>query len=1122
MDEECKKPFRICEDLQNLIMITLEHIILPLRKELHKCSEYSEILSLEIQDGENKTFEYIAQQISEINNVDEEVANEILKHFPQSEVCFRCLGIDEDTLHGFLWIRGLDFSHLFDMQKEEVISLLKTYKVSSDDIKHILTGLSKIRGNVELLENGLSFEDDTRNLIKLVIKLTEPSDTTVESPNYSNDSVLRDRLPLAFEARYSSEDASESPHSCSRDRISAGQNFLSDLEDNGQVVTRVPQCTLGSLQSGNTYVSALSSLRSASICESHPVSCFSTGLVNLPFTNGFPSLAVDHATQTLNRASRRSKTPVPFTRLRRALSPGPYRVPSSTNVMEFSKGFTTDGGLSVPATPASKFFGTPVHQKLTVSPVKTVGMSTSFTSANDCTPPHSPYSHYGGFFQKNPQMKDREKGKAIKLLGNSPGKNRIRFPFPLHRSKSHESNLAGRINTQSLAPNINTIFAKLDSTSPKSSSKFSGKAKSPDPQLPPSTICCETSVFRFPTPTHIANSSSSPKTQTQPSNFPLGSRSEVYGTLAVHNEPIASGTNGLLSVPGNPTLIGGVNQALYGYMHKFEMETNIGDIVRGPLCSVCNCRILLRSQHCIYCNLKTHKQCVSNAILMPCPGPSRAFKCLEGQRSSVNCARVNNATGIMPLLSAANLPLGSDSNSPSSCTSCSTPGSPFPLDAGRQTLPTGPVLATARNPSSSSCVHPQAGVVDSAYSTANVGDERLCLTGLVEHASVTPASGPNSPSPTTHNTGQALDPKTGPNSGDDRPRTSTISSCESSRTPINDRLSRLESTESQDDYPIFMRNNSLSVSLKDWNIPMSALQLREMIGRGTFGTVYRGKWHGEVAVKIIDFDPEDPDSRFSVDAFKREVVTLLKTRHENLVLFMGACMKPPNLAIVTQLSKGETLYHLLHFQKQTLSANRAIAIASQIAKGMGYLHARQIVHRDLKTRNIFIEVNFKPVIADFGLFNFVKFCKIAKSGSYVHVPPNWLCYVAPETIRALNIGCADSEAASDLPFTPESDVFAFGTVWYELLTSEYPFKGLPTETLLYLVGNGVKPALQLPCPKDFKEILVQCWSFHPHRRPEFTNIVRLLDSLPKLHRSPSYPTKRPSLANPISHDSLLV
>ncbi|VEL38964.1 unnamed protein product [Protopolystoma xenopodis] len=61
-----------------------------------------------------------------------------------------------------------------------------------------------------------------------------------------------------------------------------------------------------------------------------------------------------------------------------------------------------------------------------------------------------------------------------------------------------------------------------------------------------------------------------------------------------------------------------------------------------------------------------------------------------------------------------------------------------------------------------------------------------------------------------------------------------------------------------------------------------------------------------------------------------------------------------------------------------MAVNRAINIASQIAKGMGYLHAKGIVHRDLKTRNIFIEANSKAVIGDFGLFNFVRLCKKAK------------------------------------------------------------------------------------------------------------------------------------------------
>ncbi|VDP11922.1 unnamed protein product [Schistosoma margrebowiei] len=89
---------------------------------------------------------------------------------------------------------------------------------------------------------------------------------------------------------------------------------------------------------------------------------------------------------------------------------------------------------------------------------------------------------------------------------------------------------------------------------------------------------------------------------------------------------------------------------------------------------------------------------------------------------------------------------------------------------------------------------------------------------------------------------------------------------------------------------------------------MENLFIGEIIGRGTFGTVYRGKWHGEVAIKRIDFDPEDVDDSIRVEAFKREVALLHKTRHENLVLFMGACMKALDLAIVTQLSRVSVLF----------------------------------------------------------------------------------------------------------------------------------------------------------------------------------------------------------------------
>lgn len=147
----------------------------------------------------------------------------------------------------------------------------------------------------------------------------------------------------------------------------------------------------------------------------------------------------------------------------------------------------------------------------------------------------------------------------------------------------------------------------------------------------------------------------------------------------------------------------------------------------------------------------------------------------------------------------------------------------------------------------------------------------------------------------------------------------------------------------------------------------------DKIGTGHFGTVYRGQWHGDVAIKLLDIGG---DNEKMLEQFRQEVAIFRKTRHENLVLFMGACMKPPRLAIVTSMCKGMSLYTHVHLRKDKFNMIRIAAIASQITHGMGYLHARGIVHKDLMSKNIFIESeNGKVVITDFGLFSVTKLCQ---------------------------------------------------------------------------------------------------------------------------------------------------
>ncbi|XP_005102666.1 kinase suppressor of Ras 2 isoform X2 [Aplysia californica] len=356
----------------------------------------------------------------------------------------------------------------------------------------------------------------------------------------------------------------------------------------------------------------------------------------------------------------------------------------------------------------------------------------------------------------------------------------------------------------------------------------------------------------------------------------------------------------------------------------------------------------------------------------------------------------------------------------------------------------------------------------------------------------------------------------GGTTGTDSPDTDVVStdaSNDSDKTLIDSNTSertlpdRVDSVDSTDDYS-WNRQNSLAATMKEWDIPYEDLNVGDAIGKGRIGTVYRGQWHGDVAIKLLDTG-NSTDNEAQLAAFKLEIAILRKTRHENLVLFMGACMKPPRLAIVTSFCKGQTLYTMIHLNKNTFKINKAIIIASQIAQGMSYLHARAIIHKDLRTKNIFMDSG-KVVITDFGLFHMTKLCRGTKSqcvsnekDNWLSVPKGWLCYLAPEIIRSLQ-----AMQQSDLPFTKMSDLYAFGTVWYELLCNEWPFRSQPCETVIWQVGKGIKQSLStVSAPREVKEILMSCWSFRSNDRPDFAQIAKALDRIPRtrLIRSPSHP-----------------
>uniref|UniRef100_A0A8C9NCX2 non-specific serine/threonine protein kinase n=1 Tax=Serinus canaria TaxID=9135 RepID=A0A8C9NCX2_SERCA len=299
---------------------------------------------------------------------------------------------------------------------------------------------------------------------------------------------------------------------------------------------------------------------------------------------------------------------------------------------------------------------------------------------------------------------------------------------------------------------------------------------------------------------------------------------------------------------------------------------------------------------------------------------------------------------------------------------------------------------------------------------------------------------------------------------------------------------------------IYRKPSQTSVYLQEWDIPFEQIQLGDPIGQGRWGKVYKGKWHGEVAIRLLEIDGNNQDH---LKLFKKEVMNYRQTRHENVVLFMGACMNPPHLAIITSFCKGRTLHSFVRDPKISLDINKTRQIAQEIIKGMGYLHAKGIVHKDLKSKNVFYD-NGKVVITDFGLFGISGVVQEGRRENELKLPHDWLCYLAPEIVREM----APGKDEDKLPFSKAADIYAFGTVWYELQAREWPFRTQPAEALIWQIGSGegVRQVLAtVSLGKEVNEILSACWAFDLSERPSFTVLMEMLEKLPKLNRRLSHP-----------------
>jgi serine/threonine protein kinase len=251
------------------------------------------------------------------------------------------------------------------------------------------------------------------------------------------------------------------------------------------------------------------------------------------------------------------------------------------------------------------------------------------------------------------------------------------------------------------------------------------------------------------------------------------------------------------------------------------------------------------------------------------------------------------------------------------------------------------------------------------------------------------------------------------------------------------------------------------------------IELFEEIGVGQSGSVVRGvvKSTGDtVAVKILQSRVLSP---IEVEMFRREVAAMAVLKHPSLVRFCGYTTEYP-FYVLTEYMRNGSLSDYLERNPGGLSPTERTLIAQDVARGMEYLHGRGIIHRDLKSSNILLDQRRRGRICDFGLIRM----KSSDPMTGMIGTSHWM---APEVLLSS-------------PFYDEKvDVFSFGVVLWELLTSRRPYQGEDILTLIVDVTERQKrPEIPDSCPEGLRTLIERCWQADAKLRPSFHEIVAKL------------------------------
>jgi serine/threonine protein kinase len=211
-------------------------------------------------------------------------------------------------------------------------------------------------------------------------------------------------------------------------------------------------------------------------------------------------------------------------------------------------------------------------------------------------------------------------------------------------------------------------------------------------------------------------------------------------------------------------------------------------------------------------------------------------------------------------------------------------------------------------------------------------------------------------------------------------------------------------------------------------IILEQFRVDSFIASGGMGAVYR-VWDINrnvfLAMKVLHVDVDDDAAGFK--SFQREARALQKLTHPNIVPFYGLFQTPDFVFLLERFVDGPNLSEIIRKRKGPLPIDDVLIFMNAVCAALGFAHANNLVHCDVKPGNVMIDSNGQVYLTDFGIV------RHAESATTTFGMAGTPSYMAPEQVRGEPVG-------------PATDVYALGIMLFEMLTGQRPFRGITANT----------------------------------------------------------------------------